>query len=158
MKKTIEKSGSIVSVKIATTSKDQESQSTGLSKREITKDERRACWQELKREAGTLQDAVATLLQRLQSAEARNSDDLIYSYDFALFVTGGENFKRNIKPHKSGKYSVWRCHLFILHKWQYNTEISKTTRVVVKDGTEQVQCYGTWLAEKQKKREKRAKK
>lgn len=157
MKKTIEKSGSIIAVKVEN-NKNQESQSIGLSKREITKDERRACWQEIKKEAGTLQDAVATLLQRLQSAEARNASELQYGYDFALFVTGGQNFLRNIKPHKSGKYSVWRCHLFILHEWQYNIEISKTTRVVVKDGTEQVQCYGAWLAEKEKKRAKRSKK
>ena len=157
MKKTIEKKGVVVAVKIAN-NKEQTSQQTGVAKREITKDQRRACWSDLKKEAGTLQDAVATLLQRLQSAEARNSDDLLYSYDFALFVTGGENFKRNVKPHKSGKYSVWRCHLFILHEWQYNTEISRTTRVVLKDGKEQVQCYGAWITEKQKKREKRAKK
>lgn len=157
MKKTIEKSGTIVSVKIAN-NKEQKSQSTGLSKREITKEDRRACWQELKKEAGTLQDAVATLLQRLQSAESRNSEDLQYSYDFALFVTGGQNFLKNIKPHKSGRFSIWRCHLFVLHEWQYNTEISKTTRVVVKDGKEQVQSFGSWLAEKKKKREKRTKK
>ena len=158
MKKTIAKQGAVIAVKIATTSKDQESQSTGLEKRVITKEARSACWQELKKEAGTLQDAVATLLQRLQSAEARNSSDLQYSYDFALFISGGQNFLKNIKPHKSGRYSVWKCHLFVLHEWQYNTEMSKTTRVVVKDGKEQVQCYGTWLAEKKKKREKRAKK
>lgn len=157
MKKTIEKKGTVVAVKIAN-NKEQTSQSAGVEKRVITKDERRACWVDLKKEAGTLHDAVATLLQRLQSAEARNSDELLYSYDFALFVTGGLNFLRNIKPHKSGRYSIWRCHLFILHEWQYNIEISKTTRVVLKDNKEQVQCYGTWLAEKQRKREKRAKK
>lgn len=157
MKKTIEKKGTVIAVKIAN-NKEQESQKTGLAKREITKEQRAACWQELKKEAGTLKDAIATLLQRLQSAEARNASELQYGYDFALFVTGGQNFLKNIKPHKSGRYSVWKCHLFILHEWQYNTEISKTTRVVVKDGSEQVQCYGAWLKEKQRKREKRAKK
>lgn len=157
MKKTIEKKGTIIAVKIEN-NKEQESQEIGMAKREITSAERRACWQELKKEAGTLKDAVATLLQRLQSAEARNASELQYGYDFALFVSGGQNFLRNIKPHKSGRYSVWRCHLFVLHEWQHNTEISKTTRVVLKDGKEQVQSYGAWISEKQRKREKRAKK
>ena len=157
MKKTVEKQGKVVAVK-AVNNKEQESQSMSLAKRVITKEERRACWSSLKSEAGTLKDAASTLLQRLQSAEAKDSNELLYSYDFALFVTGGQNFLKNILPHKSGEYSVWRCHLFVLHEWQYNTEISKTTRVVLKDGTSQVQSYGTWLAEKRKKREKKAKK